>query len=150
MAIEVDATIIGIEQLKAHMDLGLAILSNKIAVTVQRNARKETPVGTIGNSTNPPGDLAASIIVDGPHYLGPHTTFAEVGPTTIYGRQRELGGDIVPINAPYLVFSIFDEWIKTVHVFQKDDPYLYRGLLVSKPKILSLTRSTIARVLLLS
>ena len=47
-----------------------------------------------------------------------------VGPTVIYGRQRELGGDIYPVHAKALHFWKFGEEIYTRHVYQHPEPYM--------------------------
>ena len=149
MPIDAKATIAAMEKMKAAMDVEVRFISKNIAATIQKNARATTPIGREGNSTNPPGELAASIIIDGPHFLNRHTTFTQVGPTTIYGRQRELGGELVPKNWPYMKFTIDTRVFRKVHIDQKDDPYLYRGLMASEGKIGTIVNKGVAKILLL-
>lgn len=91
---------------------------------LQAAAMKFAPVGTFGNSTNTPGDLRRSILVDGPAPIGDDAWFGRVGPTTVYGRQRELGGDIYPQRTQLLRFRKFGETVFTAHVFQWSQPYM--------------------------
>lgn len=147
MDIEVNATIIAMEELKIRMDVGIRTLSNRIAETVQKNARRQAPKGRVGNSTNPPGDLAASIIIDGPHYLNMNKVLTQVGPTVKYGRLRELGGVLVPKDYQFMHFFIDKREFFMKRVEQKDNPYLERGLQMSYSKMISQTRSTVRDVL---
>ncbi len=149
MPIDAKATIAAMEKMKAAMDVEVRFISKNIAATIQKNARATTPMGREGNSTNPPGELAASIIIDGPHFLNRHTTFTQVGPTTIYGRQRELGGPLVPKRAAYMRFVIDTQVFYKTFVNQKDNPYLYRGLMASEGEIGTIVNKGVAKILLL-
>ena len=63
--------------------------------------------GTPGNTTNAPGDLAASVIVDGP-IGGNGYYWGATGPTLIYAKQRNFGGYIFARNVTFMRFTIFD------------------------------------------
>jgi hypothetical protein len=68
-----------------------------------------------------------------------------VGPTVIYGRQRELGGDIYPKNVAALKFTRFGVvWYRT-HVYQKPNPYMSRAELTSMSAIETLVIDRIAK-----
>ena len=84
---------------------------------------EKAPVGVTGNSTNAPGDLRRSIVVEGPAG-GDGIYSGKVGPTVIYGRQRELGGDIYPVHARALVFTKFGTVYTVQRVYQKPEPFL--------------------------
>jgi hypothetical protein len=88
------------------------------------------------------GELAMSITITGPDPIGAAAYEAEIGPTAIYGRQRELGGPIDPISRTVLTAAFRDPgywmWdygdgqglreVFTHHVFQVGQHYLKRGL----------------------
>ena len=95
-----------------------------IAHLIQAGGMLHAPVGTPGNTTNMPGDLRRSIVVEGPERISDNSWGARVGPTVIYGRQRELGGDIFPVRAKFLRFHRFGLLILTRHVFQFPEPYM--------------------------
>lgn len=120
--------------LKTQMHLATLRSVEQAANIVQMYSRQEAPKGVEGNTTNPPGDLAASIVIDGPHTYG-DIVVAEVGPTVIYGRQRELGGDIYPTNKPELVFTKWGKVYHSLHVYQHPNPYMARALVISHPMI---------------
>jgi len=46
----------------------------------------------------------------------------------IYGAIHEYGGDIVPKNAPYLVFQVGGRWVRTKHVHIREKKYASGGL----------------------
>lgn len=109
------------------------------------------PVGVGGNSTNAPGDLRRSIIVTGP-VPAPDGWAGEVGPTMIYGRQRELGGPIFPKSASALKFTKFGTvyvigpsvipsvsighvFMRRPGVYQKPEPYMLPGYLEVMPSL---------------
>ena len=93
------------------------------------------PVGVFGNSTNTPGDLRRSIEVEGPEQIADHSWLARVGPTVIYGRQRELGGPIFPQAARVLRFEKFGEVVFTQSVFQFPRPYMKPAYEDQRPNI---------------
>ena len=53
----------------------------------------------------------------------------------IYSRIHELGGDIYPVNAPYLHFYHGGHWVKTQHVHIPARPYMYPSLMESANRI---------------
>lgn len=102
---------------------------------VQAASMGFAPVGTPGNSTNLPGDLRRSIMVDGPEQVGEGMFAAQVGPTVIYGRQRELGGAIYPKRARFLRFERFGVVHYRKRVYQHPEPYMKPGRAAAIPEI---------------
>jgi hypothetical protein len=102
MPVEVAGTIAGLRALAQRIDQATQAIAADAIHLYQLAGIANAPVGDYpDNSTNPPGDLARSIDVQGPR--GAQGIYeAEVGPTIIYGRQRELGGTI--FGHPYLAF----------------------------------------------
>lgn len=132
--IDASATLAALELMSVRLDGAMKEITGDAARRVQFESMKEAPVGILGNSTNDPGDLLRSIDVTGPH--GEQGRYeARVGPTVIYARQRELGGDIYPVTARKLRFTKFGETVYTSHVYQKPNPYMLRGEMASIPKI---------------
>lgn len=131
---DVAATIAGLDALGARVDEAVFQIVADGLHLVQATAMGIAPVGTAGNTTNPPGDLARSIDVEGP--AGGDGVYAgRVGPTVIYGRQRELGGDIYPQRAKALHFWKFGEEVYTRHVYQHPEPYMRPAEMESIPSI---------------
>jgi len=113
------------------------------------------PVGVEGNSTNPPGDLANSIVATPTTDLfGGAIAGGLTGPTKVYGRQRELGGHIYAgqtarsvgsidhprgtgrqAGAKYLRFRIFGRKFTTLHVYQIPHPYMATAYMQSRDEI---------------
>lgn len=107
MANDVSATIAGLERLKERVNEATRQSVADVLHLFQAAGMGHAPVGVTGNSTNMPGDLRRSILVDGPHAMGDDTWEGKVGPTVVYGRQRELGGPIEPKVAKALAFTKF-------------------------------------------
>jgi len=123
--VDIGATMAGLDALLKRVDNGVAAAVADGLHLLQLVGAANAPVGTPGNSTNPPGDLARSIDVEGPH--GADGVYeGEVGPTTIYGRQRELGGDIYPKRARALHFFTFGHEVFTRHVYQVGAHYMLK------------------------
>lgn len=104
ISIDVTATIAGIDALGERVNAAVRDIVEDCLNLTQITGAATAPVGLPGNPTSaPPGTLGRSILVEGPvggdgHWEG------KVGPTTVYGRQRELGGDIYPVTAKALHF----------------------------------------------
>ena len=124
MEIDISATLAGLDALSERVDDATRQTTADAAHLFQASGMDHAPVGVSGNSTNMPGDLRRSITVEGPYPTGEHSWGAEVGPTTIYGRQRELGGDIYPQSARLLQFEKFGERVFTSHVYQSPNPFM--------------------------
>jgi phage gpG-like protein len=80
---------------------------------VERQAKAELSLGSHAKgepTTSPPGEppdlvsgkLRQSITVKGPTAVGANSWEAQVGPTMVYGRIQELGGDTGRDGATYL------------------------------------------------
>jgi hypothetical protein len=141
MSVEISACLTGLDALAVRLDGACKQAVKDVAEMYQDVARVNTPVGTPGNTTAPPGTLAASIVIDGPSG-GDGVYYAQLGPTTVYGRQRELGGHIYPglvarsIGSEHiggsergkglLVFTKFGVTIYATHVYQEGSFYMKR------------------------
>ena len=122
--VHVAETIAGIDALTKRIDFATGQGTADILSRFQEAGRLHAPIGDFpDNSTNLPGDLAASILVEGPHG-GAGLYAGEVGPTVVYGRQRELGGDIYPQAAEWLFFIWHGEPTFSLHVHQEGAHYL--------------------------
>ena len=124
MDVDISATLAGLDALQGRIDDATRQATADAAHLFQASAMVHAPVGITGNSTNAPGDLRRSIVVDGPVQIAEHSWHAKLGPTTVYGRQRELGGDIYPRSTEFLRFEKFGEVIRTRHVYQRPEPYM--------------------------
>ncbi len=123
MPVDVAATILGLDALGARVEKATEQIVKDTLHLLQLAAAAKAPKGVPGNSTNPSGDLARSIDVEGPRG-GSGVYSGQVGPTVIYGRQRELGGPIYPQVASMLAFVKFGELIITSRVYQAPEPYM--------------------------
>ena len=158
-SIHVADTIAALTEMKQNVNKANRQFVGKSAEALRDLARAYAPIGNPGNSTAPPGKLAESItwsysqqIFDWrtavnfrhePSIGMPNsgTALALVGPTAIYGRQRELGGDIYPHTSRskngklYLKFRRYEKFITTDHVYQHPQPYLATAYLMGPFKV---------------
>jgi len=109
----------------------------EIATEAKITLQAAAPVGTPGNSTNPPGDLRKSIIFTKPAPLGAGKWGTIVGPTVQsirpgpggrvlnYARIRSWPSAtaIHPNVRPYLVFQVHGKWVKKRVVVQHGTPW---------------------------
>ena len=143
MAIEVKDCIAGIEKLSENLDSTMHRITKRALETIQVAGASFAPVGTPGNTTNPPGDLKRSIDVEGPRG-GDGLYGGEVGPTVIYGRQRELGGHLYAKRARYMRFVKWGVVYYRKHVYQFPHPYMKPGRTVSIEPIWVMANKQIA------
>lgn len=158
------AAIAGLEALKARVSDATRQSAADALHMFQAAGMAHAPVGVSGNSTNAPGDLRRSIIVEGPHTSGPDVWSGQVGPTTVYGRQRELGGPIFPKNALALRFVKFGTtWIigpevipgafgSTIYmdrpgVYQHPRPYMLAAYMEVKPALPGMVEAHMAEAI---
>jgi hypothetical protein len=146
MGIEVGATVVGLELLGMRVDHATRRIVGDAAHIFQAEGMKLAPVGVSGNSTNAPGDLARSIDVEGPRDVG-GVYLARVGPTVVYGRQRELGGPIYPTAASILHFVKFGQDVFTMAVRQGPRPYMLPARAQGIPLVEAMANARIAAVL---
>lgn len=132
---DVDATIAALDALMERVDDATGQIVADGLHLIQAASMGFAPVGVTGNSTNAPGDLRRSIIVEGPARVGDHQWTGRVGPTVIYGRQRELGGAIYPQTARSLVFTKFGTTYYRQRVYQHPQPYMKPGADAAIPNI---------------
>jgi hypothetical protein len=132
---DVEATVVGLDALAARVSAATGDTVADALHLIQAAAMNLAPVGTVGNSTNMPGDLRRSIAVEGPVETGEHSWAGRVGPTTVYGRQRELGGPIYPVLARRLRFEKFGAVYFRSRVYQHPHPYLKPGAESAMPAI---------------
>lgn len=124
---EVAATIAGLDALALRIDDATRQVVADVAHIIQAGGMGHAPVGRPGNSTNLPGDLRRSIMVEGPARASEHSWLARVGPTVVYGRQRELGGAIYPRRARFLRFERYGVVEYSKRVYQRPQPYMRPG-----------------------
>ena len=141
--IEVADTIAGMDVVAKRMDTAARQITELVALAMQDRMRILAPKGTLGNSTNPPGDLARSVDIEGPASPETGRWITRVGPTVIYARQREFGGHIRPKVKGALAFTKFGVryivgprvfthraedgftfWIRKEGVYQVPQPYV--------------------------
>lgn len=139
MGIDVDATIAGLRALAHRVTDATERITGRAAHAYQAQAMINAPVGEPDNTTNPPGDLRRSIVVDGPHHVGDGAFFARVGPTVVtanpgpggtvynYGRQREFGGLLWAKASPFLAFRTHGVFVQKLFVYQFGSHYLGRA-----------------------
>lgn len=144
MPVDVAGAIAGLDALSARLDEATKDCVAAVAHLYQAKAMANAPVGRLGNSTNPSGDLRRSIHVEGPTG-GDGTYAARVGPTVTtvrpgpggsvlnYGRQREFGGVITPRVSPLLRFKIDGNWFSKASVSQHGSFYLTRARAEANP-----------------
>ena len=124
-SIDVAGTIAGLQLMKDNVREALQQSSSDALKTYRDTAKTLAPVGEPGNSTNPPGQLRDSIRAQ--VYGGSDGVFRfRVGPRTIYARQRELGGVILPVRAFRLIFHIYGVRVRTERVFQYGSFFMKR------------------------
>lgn len=155
-----EATIAGLDALEQRVADATRQIVADAAHLIQADSMGFAPVGVVGNSTNMPGDLRRSIDVEGP-VGGDAVWMARVGPTVVYGRQRELGGPIYPQHATALAFTKFGTrlvigpevhpgaWDNTVYlrrpgVYQHARPYMRPGRAAALPEIEAVASERIA------
>jgi hypothetical protein len=142
---------IDVRAAQAALDRLIAVLPGSAAEVSSKMAH-EAQVAARAGLTNPTGPLAESIRTEGPDQIGAMAYRTKVGPTLIYGRQRELGGPIDPVNASMLTahfrapgYWMWDygrglEDVFTFHVNQFGQHYLKRGVEISMPAFLRIAR----------
>ena len=146
MPIYVEDTIADLDALNVRISAATKQSVADVLHMFQASAMEKAPVGTPGNTTNAPGDLSRSIEVTGPD--GSDGSYnGLVGPTTVYGRQRELGGHIFPVYATRLRFEKFGEVVHTFHVYQVPEPYLLPAEEENLVNVLPIAEARIAEAL---
>lgn len=123
MAGEAEA-LAAIDKLIARLDKATAKGVMEGALRLEASAKGLAPVGP-SHGGYQVGNLRRSIMTEGPTPLGFARYVARVGPTAVYGRIRELGGDIRPVRAPRLRWR--DDsgvWQSAMFVHQNGQPYM--------------------------
>lgn len=138
-----EATIAGLDALEQRVADATRQIVADAAHLIQADSMGFAPVGVVGNSTNMPGDLRRSIDVEGP-VGGDAVWMARVGPTVVYGRQRELGGPIYPQRAKRLRFVKFGVVYYRHRVYQHPEPYMKPGRGAALPEIEAVASERIA------
>lgn len=144
MPIDVRAAQDAIDRLIAALPASAAHVSSEMAAEGQRAARV--------NLKDPVGPLAESILMEGPDHIGTFAYRTKLGPTLDYGRQRELGGPIDPVNESVLTaarrapgywvwdFGHGEMDVFAQHVEQVGQHYLKRGIEDSIPAFTLIAR----------
>lgn len=122
------------------------------AAQVSKEMADITTMAGRGHLKDPLGPLAESIHEEGPDQIGAYAYRTRTGPTLDYGRQRELGGPIDPVNKTILTAAHrapgYWMWdfghglvdVFTHHVDQVGQHYLKRGVEDSFPEYLRIAR----------
>lgn len=142
MPIDDSAAQDALDRLLEILPAATARVSSEMADEVRLEAR--------ANLKDPLGPLAESIHNEGPDQIGATTFQTKTGPTLVYSRQRELGGEIFPRERTVLTAAFRDPgywtWdygdgrgerdVFTTHVFQVGQHYLKRGVELAMPTLL--------------
>lgn len=126
MGVDVSSAVAGLDAIAAAVTAATADITYDAAERFKLGEEWNIKPGTAGNTTNPPGDLARSIDIEGP--VGGEGVYeSRVGPTVVYSWQREMGGPIDKL----------DGWMKFIwgerglvyahHVFQEGTFYRERA-----------------------
>jgi hypothetical protein len=156
MAIDVAATIAGLDRLATLVDAATRDIAEKGVGIVKEIAARNAPRGVEGNSTNPSGDLARSILTS--PVVGDHGIYsASVGPHMIYSKQREFGGDIYgnmafhwgkhPMGYWGTIQVLPDGRVFVKHVYQHPEPYMTPAEAESLVPIEAMALETVATAL---
>lgn len=145
MPIDDSATQRALDRLLVLILPASARVSEEMGAEVRRAAR--------ANLEDPLGHLADSITLTGPDRVGTSAYRTQVGPTAIYGRQRELGGPIDPHDSGGVLTAHYRApgywmWdfghglvdVFTGHVDQVGQHYLKRGVEESLPELLRIAK----------
>jgi len=139
--VDVNAAVAALADMGAAMDAACREIVVDGAHIVQAASMGFAPVGDRPGG----GQLRRSIDVKGPRPSALGGWEAEVGPTVIYGRQRELGGHIFPVRATRL------HWVDAAgvdhyasHVYQHPEPYMKPGLASSRAAVYALAAEKVA------
>lgn len=119
------AALAAIDKLIARLDKETAKGVAEGMLRLEASAKGLAPIGP-SHGGGWPGDLRRSIESEGPTPLGFARYVGRVGPTVVYGRIRELGGDIRPVRAPRLRWR--DDsgvWRSAMFVHQDGQPYMF-------------------------
>lgn len=140
MPIETEAAIAALDAMTSRVRSATVKAVVDSAVVVQRLAVINAPVVD--------GELRRSIKITGPQVAGRDRWAAYVGPTVVYGRQRELGGHLYPKRVAWMRwldtawkypplhrFPKSPDWAYSQHVYQKPEPYLKPAVEQALPMI---------------
>lgn len=142
--VDVNAAIAALVDIQAAMDAACREIVVDGAHIVQAASMGFAPVGDRPGG----GQLRRSIDVKGPMPSPLGGWEAKVGPTVIYGRQRELGGAIFPVRAKAL------HWVDAagvehfaLRVYQHPEPYMKPGLAASRAAVYAMAEAKVAVVI---
>jgi hypothetical protein len=147
--VEVAATIAALEAMKARVEAATPIATAQGGAVIVRNAQERAPVGPPA-----PGTLLRSIVADPVIQTGDETWMVRAAPHVVYGRIRELGGIITPVEKKVLAWvtsgtrpATIADWKQAKKdgrarfayiVVQEGTHYLQRGLDASEGQILDI------------
>lgn len=107
----------------------------------EREAKTLAPVAT--------GRLRRSILPTPIARVSAYRWSGMVGPTTVYGRQKELGGHIYPVRARYLRFIARDgTLVFTHHVYQRPHPFLKPATVTVRSRFRGVVERRVAAAIL--
>jgi hypothetical protein len=148
VGIDASATIAALTVLSGRFEADAKQVTEMALEQVRNLGALWAPAGIPGNSTNAPGDLKRSIDISPIVRIREGEYTGRVGPTVIYGRQRELGGHIYPRRARVLHFWKFGQEVYTHHVYQPPHPYMKPGRAAALPIIRARTDVIITATIL--
>ena len=118
--IDVSATLAGLTALQGRLDDAMVATVSEILERVQDQAKANTADFHYDYpEAKTPGELRDSIIVEGP-VGGSGVYRGAVGPTVVYGAQREFGGHIFATPGRLMKFSYRASIYYTPHVYQEE------------------------------
>ena len=125
MSFDIGNTLAGFQKLKQNIITTTGDLSRGGSDMMIEDAKDATPVKT--------GHLKSSIYAFESRRDG-YIWTVKFAPHTIYARQRELGGVLVPKTQPYMRFfwEKLGRWVKFTRVEQQGAHYMLIGISVAK------------------
>ena len=117
---DVAETVAALTRLQGRLDDAMVAIVSEVLERVQTQARANTSDFHYDYpEAKPPGELAASIIKEGP--IGGGGVYqGAVGPTVVYGAQREFGGHIFAHGGGLMKFAYRGSMWYTPHVYQQE------------------------------
>jgi hypothetical protein len=125
-----------------EMKYALEEAVREVLDVAKEHIQEFAPVGTPGNTTNPPGDLKDSVEIEGPVTNG-EIWEGSVGPTAVsmydevteYGHFRDVGGDLFAHGAEPMKFVIDGNWFSRYTVHQEGAHYMEEAYFLTEPEV---------------
>jgi len=131
------------EEAVLRIELAFAEAVEEVLESAKTHLEEFAPVGREGNSTNPPGDLKDSMVIEGP--VGGDGVFTgSVGPTAVsawdgvteYGHFRDVGGTLIAHNdSGLMTFTIDGNIYRKSIVVQEGAHYVAAAYEATEPEV---------------